>query len=92
MTLTPNDYTYKFVQGLTALMTVKVLRERFPELGESVLHTPVRKLIPEADFTLIDRYRSEQVTFADLLSHRICTKSSLMQVLAGAFDTREELL
>jgi len=43
-------------------MTVKTLSETFPELGETVLDTPIRKLVPSFNFTLSDRYN----TFIDL--------------------------
>ncbi|OXA42167.1 Protein flp [Folsomia candida] len=59
-------------KSFTAMITVKFLSERFPELGQLVLDTPIRALAPSYDFVLGDRYRSEAVTFRDLLAHRVC--------------------
>jgi len=43
------------MQSFTATMAVKLLSEKFPELGEAVLDTPIRKLVPSFNFTLSDR-------------------------------------
>lgn len=42
-------------KSVTALTLIKSLHEKFPELGEAVLDTPIRKLLPEFNFTLVDR-------------------------------------
>ncbi|OXA47580.1 uncharacterized protein LOC110855704 [Folsomia candida] len=59
-------------KSFTAVIAVKFLHENFPELGQSVLDTPIQTLAPSYDFVLGDRYRSEKVTFRDLLAHRVC--------------------
>lgn len=77
---------------MTGLLVVKVLHEKFPELGEAALDTPIRTLMPELNFTLSDRYRSEHVTFRDLLVHQVCIYPSEIQALAERFETMEEVL
>lgn len=42
-------------KGFTATLAVKLLSEKFPELGESVMDTPIGKLVPYYNFTLSDR-------------------------------------
>lgn len=71
---------------------MKILSEKFPELGENVLDTPIRKLMPVANFTLIDRFRSEHGTFRDLLSHRMCLLSDDLQMAAEPFNSTEEIV
>lgn len=79
-------------KGWTGLMVAKTLHEQFPEMGEAVLDTPIRELMPEVNFTLIDRYRSEQTTFRDLLIHSMCTNPTELSAMSGIFDSMEELL
>lgn len=74
------------------MLVVKTLHETFPELGDDVLDTPIRELIPEAYFTLVDRIRSEQATFRDLLSHSLCMSTNDLQAMAEVFSSTEELL
>jgi len=57
------------MQSFTATMAVKLLSEKFPELGEAVLDIPIRKLVPSFNFTLSDRYDSMNSTSS---SNLIC--------------------
>lgn len=50
-----NKFLFLLTQSFTSLLLVKLLNERFPELGESVLDIPIRKLLPEVDFVMMDR-------------------------------------
>ncbi|ODM91081.1 Gigasin-6 [Orchesella cincta] len=79
------------VLSFTSVIVIKVLSEKFPELGEKVLDTPIRKLIPSANFTLNDRFRSEHTTFRDLLAHRTCISSNDLPLMTDAFDSAEDL-
>lgn len=47
--------SYFTQQSFTAILVIKVLHEHFPELHESVLDTPIARLLPAYNFTLIDR-------------------------------------
>jgi CubicO group peptidase (beta-lactamase class C family) len=59
-------------KSFSSVLAVKILSEKYPDLGESVLDRPIRQLLPAINFTLIDRFRSESLSFRDLLSHRTC--------------------
>jgi len=52
------------LKSFTAAVIIKTLSEKFPDLGEKVLDTPIRKLIPSANFTLNDRYLLKTVNFS----------------------------
>ncbi|CAL8109662.1 unnamed protein product [Orchesella dallaii] len=87
----PNGNQTQFLIGsvtksLTAAIVAKSLHEKFPELGEKVLDTSVRKLAPNYNFTLIDRFRSEYVTFRDILAHRVCVESSDLTLMVESYD------
>lgn len=71
---------------------VKILHETFPELGEAVLDTPIRTLLPQINFTLIDRFRSEHGTVRDLLAHRMCIPRDDLQLIGEPFNTTEEII
>ena len=73
-------------KSVTGLLVVKVLSEKFPQLGESVLDTPIIQLAPNLNFTFSDRFRSEFTTFRDLLSHRTCLTNSGIDILLGMND------
>ncbi|CAL8129100.1 unnamed protein product [Orchesella dallaii] len=79
-------------KSLTSTVVVKTLSENFTDLGEKVLDTPIRNLIPTSNFTLNDRFRSEQTTFRDLLAHRTCLPTNDLALLAEAFNTSEEIV
>lgn len=52
---------------------------------------PVKDLIPStANFTLIDRYRAEQTSFRDLLSHRVCNANSAIDLIFGTLTDAAE--
>ncbi|CAL8109669.1 unnamed protein product [Orchesella dallaii] len=94
--LIPNGNETQFLVGsitksLTSSVVVKTLSEKWPELGEAVLDTPIRKLILNYNFTLIDRFRSEHATFRDLLSHRLCIFRDDLQLIAEPFNTVAEI-
>lgn len=76
-------------QSFTAVALVHTFNEKFPELGEAVLDIPIRKLLPEFNFTLIDRFRSEHGTVRDLLAHRMCLELDWASV-ADALDSSTE--
>ncbi|OXA45342.1 Beta-lactamase [Folsomia candida] len=77
-------------KSFTAVIAVKFLHENFPELGQSVLDTPIRTLAPSYDFVLGDRYRSGSVTFRDLLAHRVCYLPEYTGMWVQAYnDSRE---
>ncbi|CAL8109665.1 unnamed protein product [Orchesella dallaii] len=78
-------------KSLTAAIVAKSLHEKFPELGEKVLDTPVRKLAPNYNFTLIDRFRSEYVTFRDMLAHRVCVENSDLTLIVESYDKSSDL-
>ncbi|CAL8128956.1 unnamed protein product [Orchesella dallaii] len=61
-------------------------------MGELVLDTPIIKLLPDSNFTLVDRFRTEHVTFRDLLAHRLCVIRDDLQLQAEPFDTVEEIV
>ncbi|CAL8138663.1 unnamed protein product [Orchesella dallaii] len=93
----PNGNNTQFLIGsttksFTAVIVLRVLNEKFPDLGEKVLDTPIKKLIPAANFTFNDRFRSEHVTFRDLLAHRTCILRNDLPLLANPFDTSEEIV
>jgi hypothetical protein len=44
-----------YLQSFTAITSLRVLTEKFPELGEAVLDTPISQLAPQYNLTLIDR-------------------------------------
>ncbi|CAL8109668.1 unnamed protein product [Orchesella dallaii] len=92
----PNGNETQFLIGsitksFTSTVVIKALIEKFPDLGEKVLDTPIRKLIPLANFTLNDRFRSEHTTFRDLLSHRVCILQDDLTLATEPFDSTEEL-
>lgn len=60
-------------KSFTAILVVKYLSENHPTLGGSVLDVPIQVLAPDYGFILGDKYRSEKITFRDLLAHRVCT-------------------
>lgn len=60
-------------KSFTAIVVVKYLSETFTSFGESVLDVPIQILAPDYNFILGDKYRSEKVTFRDLLAHRVCS-------------------
>lgn len=63
----------------------------FPELGQSALDTPLEDLLPAtANFTLIDRYRAEQTSFRDLLSHRVCNYNTEIDLVFGTLSNEAE--
>lgn len=74
------------------MAVIKALSEKFPEMGESVLDTPIRTLFPEANFTLIDRFRSEHGTVRDLLAHRMCIPRTDWAALADAINSTAEII
>jgi hypothetical protein len=43
------------MQSFTAVLACKLLNEKFPDLGEAVLDTPIVELTPDFNFTLIDK-------------------------------------
>ncbi|ODN01571.1 Protein flp [Orchesella cincta] len=93
----PNGNQTQFLIGsitksFTSAIVIKVLSEKFPDLGEKVLDTPIRKLIPSANLTLNDRFRSDFVTFRDLLSHRTCIVQDDLSLSSEPFGSNEELL
>ncbi|ODN01540.1 Protein flp, partial [Orchesella cincta] len=93
----PNTNETQFLIGsitksFTATIAVKFLHETFPDLGEKVLDTPVRELVPEYNFTLSDRFRSEQVSFRDLLAHRVCSNRNDFLLLSEATNSTSELV
>lgn len=55
-----NAYVVILSQSITAVIVTKILHDNFPALGEAVLDTPIRQLIPQANFTLIDRYATNK--------------------------------
>ncbi|XP_035705524.1 protein flp-like isoform X2 [Folsomia candida] len=79
-------------KSFTAILVIKVLHEHFPELHESVLDTPIARLLPAYNFTLIDRYRSERTTFRDILSHRTGTLPEGVGTFFGAINEASELI
>lgn len=63
----------------------------YPELGESALDIPLADLLPTtANFTLIDRYRAEQTSFRDLLSHRVCIQNPEVDLVLGTLANATE--
>lgn len=78
-------------KSFAGVIIAKKLNELFPALGESVLDVPIRELAPTYDFTLVDRYRSERVTFRDLLAHRVDIMAEMSGMLAQAYDTVDEM-
>lgn len=78
-------------KSFTAVALLKALNEKFPEMGEAVLDTPIRKLVPEYNFTLIDRFRSEHGTIRDILGHRMCLPRTDWPLDAGAIETTAEI-
>lgn len=77
-------------KSFTAVVIVKYLSERFPDLGASVLDTPIRVLAPSYNFTLGDKYRSEKVTFKDLLAHRVCTLPESVGMWVEAYEGEDD--
>jgi CubicO group peptidase (beta-lactamase class C family) len=70
---------------------VKVLSDRFPDLGEAALDTPIKMLVPEYKLILGDRYRTESVTFRDLLSHRTGFLPEASGIWAQAYKDSDDL-
>jgi CubicO group peptidase (beta-lactamase class C family) len=64
------------LKGFSATLFIKFLHEKFESLGESVMDTPIIKLAPEFGFVLSDRFRTESVTFRDILAMRVCVMAS----------------
>lgn len=92
----PNSNETQFMiasisKSFTAVALLKALNEKFPELGEAVLDTPIRKLIPAYNFTLIDRFRSEHGSIRDLLAHRMCLPGTNWIYLADAINSSAEI-
>ncbi|CAL8109666.1 unnamed protein product [Orchesella dallaii] len=95
MILNGNDTQFLIgstTKSFTAVIVLRVLNEKFPDLGEKALDTPIKKLIPAANFTFNDRFRAEHVTFRDLLAHRTCILRNDLPLLADPFDTSEEII
>ncbi|CAL8109663.1 unnamed protein product [Orchesella dallaii] len=65
MILNGNDTQFLIgstTKSFTAVIVLRVLNEKFPDLGEKALDTPIKKLIPAANFTFNDsrvRYSEE---------------------------------
>ncbi|OXA48311.1 uncharacterized protein LOC110855354 [Folsomia candida] len=79
-------------KSFTATVIVRSLSEQFHNLGEIVLDIPIRQLAPSYNFTLGDRYRSESITFRDLLSHRVCILPESMGIFVDPFGSAENFL
>ncbi|OXA49225.1 uncharacterized protein LOC110854540 [Folsomia candida] len=77
-------------KAFAALVVTRTLRDLHPEMGEAVLDTPIATLAPSFNLTLGDRYRSEQVTFRDLLAHRVCALQELSGLLSQAYEGKED--
>lgn len=77
-------------KSFTAIVIIKYLSERYPTLGGSVLDVPIRILAPSYNFTLGDRYRSEKVTFKDLLAHRVCTLPEYTGMWVSAYEGEDD--
>ncbi|CAL8137117.1 unnamed protein product [Orchesella dallaii] len=77
-------------KSVLATLTVKLLHEKHPELGESVLEVPIARLAPTFNFTLSDRYRAESVTFRDVLAHKLCLHQPDLSLLVGAVNSSSE--
>ncbi|XP_021963681.1 uncharacterized protein LOC110859117 isoform X2 [Folsomia candida] len=78
-------------KSFAATVVIKKLNEMFPELDVTVLDTPIRILAPGYNFVLSDRYRSESVTFRDLLSHRVCTFPELAGMWVQTYTSFEDI-
>lgn len=74
---------------------MKVLSETFPELGSSVLETPLRLLHPKGNFTFSDRYlgRSLQIHKVNIVICRFRYESmSFRDLLSHRHGIRTESL
>lgn len=92
----PNTNDTLFIIGsssksFTAVTLLAALHEKFPNMGEAVLDTPIRELIPEYNLTLIDRFRSEHGTIRDVLGHRFCLPRTDWIVAADSIESRAEI-
>jgi len=62
------------LQSITSLLIIKTLSEKFPELGETVLDTPINQLDATLNFTLVDRY----LLYDLLILLKNCTQSKFI--------------
>ncbi len=44
------------LQSFTATLVIRVLSEKWPELGEAILDVPIVQLAPNFNFTFSDRW------------------------------------
>lgn len=77
-------------KSFAGLIVTRTLRDLYTEMGEAVLDTPIATLAPSYNLTFSDRYRSEQVTFRDLLSHRVCVLPEMSGLLAQAYQGKDD--
>jgi CubicO group peptidase (beta-lactamase class C family) len=70
-------------KSFIATLVVKTLSEQYPQYGEGALDLPIAFFQPDFNFTFSDRFRAEQTTFRDLLSHRTCLVSPDSDLLFG---------
>ncbi|XP_021959581.1 beta-lactamase-like protein 3 [Folsomia candida] len=79
-------------KSFTAVLVAKTLHEMYPAMGKNVLDVPIRELAPGYNFTLGDRFRSERVTFKDILAHRVCIKQEVSGLVSQAFNGTEDMV
>jgi len=78
---------------ISTLYIVKLLNDKFPDRGEDVLDVPVRTLAPAYNLTFIDLYRTEYITFRDILSHKVCIAGCADVLgLAGGFEDKYDVV
>lgn len=84
-------FNMKISQSFIAVLVVKTLNELYPKRGAAVLDVPLVQLIPSTvNFTLSDRYRAEQTTFRDILSHRTCLSNGGLDLIFGTLPSASE--
>ncbi len=78
---------------ISSMFILKLLNDKFPDRGEGVLDTPIRTLAPSYNLTFIDRFRTEYMTFRDILSHKVCIAGST-EILgaAGGFEDKYDVV
>jgi CubicO group peptidase (beta-lactamase class C family) len=77
-------------KSFVATLVVKTLSEQYPQYGEGALDLPIAFFDSGFNFTFSDRFRAEQTSFRDLLSHRTCLVSQDFELLFGSIPTDRE--
>ncbi|OXA59185.1 Gigasin-6, partial [Folsomia candida] len=78
--------------SFTASIVVSTLNKLFPSYGERALDTPIRQLAPNYNFTVGDRFRSESITFRDILSHRTCMAPEVLGGITNPYNGSKDFL